>query len=140
VRVEALPVKCPAHGPQIALLEVSPVIDLGHTQTDGLAQGAGGDSCSPVQEERELDLPMDLREPAQVEILRPINLDMDVADAHGQEVDPGGRDEPCCQAWVGPASAPLPCPATPEGSSPTSASTATPWASARRASAETRST
>ncbi len=35
---------------------------------------------------------------------------------------------------------PLPCPATPEGSSPTSASTATPWAWARRASAETRST
>jgi hypothetical protein len=63
-----------------------------------------------VQDERELDLPMDLREPAQVEILRPINLDMDVADAHGQEVDPGGRDEPCCQAWVGPAPAPAAVP------------------------------
>ncbi len=105
MRVEALPVKRPAHGPRIALLEVSPVIDLGHTRTDGLAQGAGGDSCSPVQDERELDLPMDLREPAQVEILRPINFDMDVADAHGQEVDPGGRDEPGSHARVSQAPA-----------------------------------
>ena len=35
-------------------------------------------------------MPMDLLEPAEVEILRSINLDMDIADAHGQEVDPGG--------------------------------------------------
>ena len=38
------------------------------------------------------------------------SLDMDVTDAHGQEVEPGGRDEPCCQAWVGPASAPAAVP------------------------------
>ena len=38
------------------------------------------------------------------------SLDMDVTDAHGQELEPGGRDEPCCQAWVGPASAPAAVP------------------------------
>lgn len=38
------------------------------------------------------------------------SLDVDVTDAHGQELEPGGRDEPCCQGRVGPASAPAAVP------------------------------
>ncbi len=46
-----------------------------------------------MQDQGNLDLPMNLRKPFQIETLRPVNLGVHVADAHGQNVDPRGRDE-----------------------------------------------
>ena len=104
VRVRAFPVKGLAHGSQITLLEVSPVVHLGHAQADGLAKGAGGDSGPPVQDQRDLDLAMKRSSRSRSRSCVPSNFHMDVADAHGQQVDARGSDKACRELRVGQAS------------------------------------
>ena len=116
-------------GLQVSLLEVCAEIDLGHAQGDGRAERFGRDARPAVEDQRDRHAPVDLLQQAQVQARLPVvwmwtlptltaSRSMPVA-ATNSAAAAGSVDEP---PWAGPS------PAAPCGSSPSSASTATPRA------------
>ena len=79
---------------EVSLLEISAVIDLGHAQRDRRSQRLGGDPRAAVQDQRHRNAPADLvRAASRSRLALAARLDVDIADADGQQVDARGRDE-----------------------------------------------
>ena len=72
---------------QASLFQVGAIIDLGHSQRNGLGERVAGNAAAAVKHQRHVHLLPDRRQMSQIEIVLSVQQNVYVAHADRQQVD-----------------------------------------------------